>query len=605
MHIPDGYLSPVTDGVMLAAALPFWAVALRRVKQTLAQRTVPVLAIFAAFSFVLMMFNIPLPGGTTAHAVGGTLLAIVLGPWEAVLGLSVVLGVQALFFGDGGVLALGANCFNMAIAMPLAGYAVYRLVSGRAAPGSTRRLAGAAAGAYFGINVAAFFTSLELGVQPFLFHTAGGTPLYAPYGMATAFPAIMGGHLLVAGPVEALITGLVIMYLQRSRSPLLEAKTVHASRRGLLWGALVVLALLTPVGLLAPGTAWGEWSAHELQRLGLGFIPQGMAKIQGWWSAPFSGYSLPQMGTALGYILSALLGLALIVIFLSVLSRVLHGHGTARARPAAGGGFLTRNIAGLSQALEGVIVNDDLSRRPGLLQGLDPRVKLLSFVLFITAAGLARSLQILAVMAGLLCALALLSRIPPGLFLKRVLLFIPLFTAVIALPALFITPGQVLWRLGPHLAITATGLTSAALLVIRVTDSLALGMLLILTTPWTKLLATLRWYRMPGLVVTIISMTYRYIFLLLHTTNNMFLARRSRGVGQPSAAANRRWLGQALVTTLSKSQHLSEEVYLAMLARGYRGEALALDSPRMRGCDLAWLGLSLGATGLLLWVNYR
>jgi cobalt/nickel transport system permease protein len=139
MHIPDGYLSPVTDGVMLAASAPFWAVALKKVRRTLNQRTVPVLAIFAAFSFVTMMFNVPLPGGTTAHAVGGTLLAIVLGPWAAVIGISVVLGIQAIFFGDGGLLAFGANCFNMAVVLPLVGYFVYKLISSGSAASSPRR----------------------------------------------------------------------------------------------------------------------------------------------------------------------------------------------------------------------------------------------------------------------------------------------------------------------------------------------------------------------------------------------------------------------------------------------------------------------------------
>jgi cobalt/nickel transport system permease protein len=110
VHIPDGYLSPVTCGVMYAAsAVPFWAVAVKRVRKTLTARTVPVLALFSAFSFVLMMFNIPIPGGTTAHAVGATLLAIVLGPWPAVLGISTALGIQALFFGDGGLLTLLAR----------------------------------------------------------------------------------------------------------------------------------------------------------------------------------------------------------------------------------------------------------------------------------------------------------------------------------------------------------------------------------------------------------------------------------------------------------------------------------------------------------------
>src|SRR5215210_8053883 len=103
MHIPDGYLSPIISVGAGAATIPAWAIAVQRVKSVLNHRTVPLLAVFAAFAFTIMMFNIPVPGGTTAHAVGGTLIAVVLGPWAAVLGISMALILQALFFGDGGI----------------------------------------------------------------------------------------------------------------------------------------------------------------------------------------------------------------------------------------------------------------------------------------------------------------------------------------------------------------------------------------------------------------------------------------------------------------------------------------------------------------------
>jgi cobalt/nickel transport system permease protein len=118
LHIPDGYLSPSTCAVMYAAAAPFWVVALRRVRSVLSTQMVPTLALFSAFAFVAQMFAIPLFGGTTGHPVGATLIALVLGFWPAVIGVSITLIVQALFFGDGGITAIGANCFNMAVVMP-------------------------------------------------------------------------------------------------------------------------------------------------------------------------------------------------------------------------------------------------------------------------------------------------------------------------------------------------------------------------------------------------------------------------------------------------------------------------------------------------------
>src|SRR5689334_555185 len=114
MHIPDGYLGPETYGSLWAVMTPIWAAASQRLKNTLKARQVPWLAMGAAFTFVLMMFNIPVPGGTTGHAVGSTLVAILLGPSAAVLAVSMAIVVQALLFGDGGITAIGANCFNMA-----------------------------------------------------------------------------------------------------------------------------------------------------------------------------------------------------------------------------------------------------------------------------------------------------------------------------------------------------------------------------------------------------------------------------------------------------------------------------------------------------------
>lgn len=325
MHIPDGYLSPATCGVMYAAAAPFWYTAVNRVRKVLTSRTVPVLALFSAFSFVLMMFNVPVPGGTTAHAVGATLLAIVLGPWAAVLGVSVALGIQALFFGDGGLLTFGANCFNMAIVMPLVGYFIYKVISSNSEITSPRRILGAVIGSYVGIVVAGAVAGIELGIQPALFHTASGTPLYAPYGLSVALPAMLIAHLAVAGPIEAAVTGGVVAYLRRSRPNLIKADATgkKEGKLWILWGALGVLALATPLGLLASGTAWGEWGLDELKNMGLGFIPQGLGKLAEWWPAPLPDYGFPRMGAVIGYILSAVVGIALVVFLLWMLGRRL------------------------------------------------------------------------------------------------------------------------------------------------------------------------------------------------------------------------------------------------------------------------------------------
>ena len=198
MHIPDGYLSPSTCAALYAASTPFWYVALQRVKRVLLTRTVPLLSVFSAFSFVVMMFNLPLPGGTTGHAVGMGMAAVILGPWVSLLAISTALLIQALLFGDGGITAYGANCFNMAIAGSLAAYGVYRMIGGKAALTARRRVIAAGLAGYAGINLAAFCAAIEFGIQPRLFHDAAGVPLYAPYALHVAIPSMMIGHLTFA-----------------------------------------------------------------------------------------------------------------------------------------------------------------------------------------------------------------------------------------------------------------------------------------------------------------------------------------------------------------------------------------------------------------------
>lgn len=223
MHIPDGYLGPATYSVMYAATIPFWVVASRRLNRTLKAKQAPYLALGAAFSFVIMMFNIPVIGGTTGHATGATLIAILLGPWAAVISVSVALIIQALLFGDGGITALGANCFNMAVVGGLSGYGIYRIIAAGSDVRSKRRWIAAATAAYLSLNLSALLTGVEFGLQPLLERSAGGTPLYSPFPLSIAVPAMALQHLLVFGFVEALVTALVIRYFQKTDASMLGA----------------------------------------------------------------------------------------------------------------------------------------------------------------------------------------------------------------------------------------------------------------------------------------------------------------------------------------------------------------------------------------------
>jgi cobalt/nickel transport system permease protein len=339
VHIPDGYLSPQTCAVMYGAAAPFWVVAARRVRRVVKTRSVPLLALGAAYCFLVMMFNVPVPDGTTAHAVGAVLVAVLLGPWAAVIAVSVALAIQALFFGDGGVLAFGANCFNMAVVMPLVGYALYRAIAGRVALTSPRRALAAGVGAYVGINAAALFAAIEFGLQPDLFYktTANGghVPLYAPFHLSQTIPTMLGAHLLVAGVVEFVLTAGVIAYLQRANLPILRINhprvpdaggerigddgrdvAPRPRLRGILIG-LGALVALVPLGLLASGGAFGEDSPSnlDLKQYGLDAVPTGLQKYSDFWSsALLPGYDVKHGSQPnLGYYASAIIGTVLIV----------------------------------------------------------------------------------------------------------------------------------------------------------------------------------------------------------------------------------------------------------------------------------------------------
>ena len=401
MHIPDGYLSPVFSLSTGIVTVPVWARAVKRVQSIVNHRIVPLLAIFAALSFTVMMFNVPVPGGTTAHAVGGTLIAVVLGPWAAVLCVSTALIIQALFFGDGGILAIFTNCLNMGIILPFVGYYCYKWLAGKSTLLSARRVWAAGIGSYIGISTAAFAVGIELGLQPLLF-SQHGHPLYSPYPFAIAIPAMLLSHMLGASLVEALITALGLAYIQKNYpfyltslrhivtgSDIAEGQTGHLPLwrifafgtigivvalliTGFVTGgghldhlfgadwltvnwtdvgvmlvitlgiaivliplvwfimpkslrkaatAFVTVAILTPLGLIAPGIAFGEGSPDDVKKA-FGYIPQGLQQLSGIFSAPFDGYNVklpffddpnaPLWHQGIGYEISGILGILLI-----------------------------------------------------------------------------------------------------------------------------------------------------------------------------------------------------------------------------------------------------------------------------------------------------
>lgn len=582
---------------------------------------IPLVSVFASFSFVIMMFNLPLPGGTTGHAVGMGVASIVLGPWASMLAISIALGIQAVFFGDGGITAIGANCFNMAIVGSLASYAAYRVVSHRARLGSVRRVVGAGVAGYLAINFAALCAAVEFGIQPILFRDASGAPLYAPYPLSVSIPAMMIGHLTFAGLAEVIISAGIIAYLQRTDPGLLrrtapDAPDVDEAAPAppgavswptpwKLWLGLALLLILTPLGILAVGNAWGEWSARDFadpnvrQQIAAGsgnqplpgHVPRGLERLSLVWTAPLSHYAPSFIRSpAFGYFVSAMVGVGLIIAT-CLLANWLLGKMRSEWQPdrkwapsdhRRRRSFVEATIRSLLDAIQHTFFAEDMACADGLLQRLDPRVKLMGMGALIIAAIAVRRIPALVGVFAAAAVLAILSRVPIRILAARVWIAVGAFTGTIALPAVFLTPGQVIYRLPlVDWAITQQGLKAAGFLILRAETAATLAALLVLTTLWTHLLAAFRSLRLPAVLVALLGMSYRYMFVFLQTARDMFESRESRLVGVLAPAERRRLAAATAGVLLGKSIQLSAEVHTAMQARGFRGQVRLLDERHM------------------------
>jgi cobalt/nickel transport system permease protein len=221
MHIPDGYLSPQTYVPLMIASAAVIGFAVKKVKKQMTTRMVPFLGMSSAFAFLVMMFNLPIPGGTSGHAVGGALIALLFGPWVATIAVSVALILQAFIFGDGGITAIGANCFNMAIVLPFLAYGIFKLINGKSENRARMSIAAFFAG-YISLSLTSVITAFEFGIQPVIAALPDGTPLYAPYPLKVAIPAMAVEHLFLFGVVEGIITVVLFRFFYKNNKDLIE-----------------------------------------------------------------------------------------------------------------------------------------------------------------------------------------------------------------------------------------------------------------------------------------------------------------------------------------------------------------------------------------------
>jgi cobalt/nickel transport system permease protein len=208
MHIPDGFLNGATMATTAVASAGGLSAAVKMAGKRLGERQVPLMGMMGAFIFAAQMLNFPVAGGTSGHLIGAALAAILLGPWAAIIIMSLVLIAQCLIFQDGGLLALGANIFNMGIIAGVGAYLIYKPLSRMLGEGGRGQIAAGFAAAWFSVLAASIACSLELAIS-------GAAPL------GTVMPAMAGVHALI-GLGEGLVTAAVLVLIRAARADLLQ-----------------------------------------------------------------------------------------------------------------------------------------------------------------------------------------------------------------------------------------------------------------------------------------------------------------------------------------------------------------------------------------------
>jgi cobalt/nickel transport system permease protein len=277
----------------------------------------------------------------------------------------------------------------------------------------------------------------------------------------------------------------------------------------------------------------------------------------------------------------------------------------APARPGrkGRGRSLARKTAdSIGRAVGDVLENEEVAARPGLLQRLDPRVKLLSLLLLAVTVSLVHSVWVLLALVGLTLVMAAASRVGVGSFVRKVWGSAGLLAVLIALPSAtrLITPGAVAVPLGA-LSLTRPGLMGAATLVARVVAAAGFSLLVVWTMRWTELLQALTALRLPGVIVATLAMAQKQILTLLRTVEQIHLARESRTVSRGTAVENRAWVTERMSFVVRKSIRTADEVYDAMLSRGFSGPVRSLVRLRMGVRDWVWAATcALGCTAVVL-----
>jgi len=219
MHIPDYYLGESTVKIFWIFMLPIWIYSLKEIRST-KHKKLPMIALASAFAFFISMFSVPIFGGSSGVVVGGTIIALVIGPWAAVMAISAALGVQALILGYGGLWTYAANCFFMAFLTPFVGYHCYRYIAGDTDIKSNRRIVALAIASWLALTASATVVGIVFGLQPILYTDPNGMPLHVPYPLSVTVPSMLLSYSSIFSIVEAALSVLIFIYIRRKDASL-------------------------------------------------------------------------------------------------------------------------------------------------------------------------------------------------------------------------------------------------------------------------------------------------------------------------------------------------------------------------------------------------
>ncbi|MGC8878492.1 MAG: energy-coupling factor ABC transporter permease [Anaerolineae bacterium] len=306
MHIPDGFLSVPVALIFWAITVVLLLIAVRKTRQQLGERQIPLMGVMAAFIFAAQMINFPIAGGTSGHLLGGVLVAVMLGPWAGMLVMACVIIVQGLLFQDGGLLVMGANIFNMGLVTAALGSLYHGLA---ARQGKGVRLVVAGVLAWLSVVAGALFTALELGFS--------GT---SPFGVVV--PAMLGVHVLI-GIGEGLITMAALAFVMQVRPDLMAAEAVRTGGgRGWVVVGLVIalfVAVLSPIASADP---------DGLERVAIDMGFEGVAAAPPY--ALFPDYVIPLLGeTPISTILAGVVGALVVALVAFAVGRLLRQRAAA------------------------------------------------------------------------------------------------------------------------------------------------------------------------------------------------------------------------------------------------------------------------------------